>query len=239
MIEKNVLKDLAVLYVEDDINFKEETSEILELYFGTVDLAVDGSDGLKKYKNYFKEHSSYYDIVISDISMPNIDGIEFSKRMFELNSTQFIVIISAHDESSHLLELLNMGIQQFLTKPLKYNDVVNCLSNISKKISSKNDTKTKGIIQLDDNKTWNKKLSLLLENDEIIKLTKKEILLMTLFIKNNTQITTYNEIFNTLWDNSTEVGSTEALLPIISRFRKKVPNNIIENIYGLGYRLLF
>lgn len=239
MINKSRLKNLTVLYVEDDINFIEETSEILKVYFNTVDLSVDGKDGLEKYKNYYEQNSKYYDIVISDINMPNIDGIEFSRKIFELNSTQFIVIISAHDQSNYLLELLNMGIEQFLTKPLKYDAIINCLSTISKKLSKKNNIEIENIIQIDDNKTWNKELSLLLHKKEIIKLTKNEILLMNIFIKNNTQISTYNEIFSSLGETNTEIDSIEALLPIISRFRKKLPNNIIENIYGLGYRLLF
>ena len=80
--------------------------------------------------------------------------------------------------------------------------------------------------------------SLLYKNQVLIKLTKNEILLMKLFISNKTKISSYEEILNILSLHTTEFLSIDSLMPIISRFRKKIPTTI-DNIYGLGYRLNF
>ena len=244
MIEYNELynqtKNLKVLYVEDDKNFQKETCEILEYFFSDVDLAYDGKDGLEKYLSYFKTNNKYYDIVITDINMPNMNGIELSKEIYKYNDQQSIIVISAHDESHYLMELVNMGIEQFLQKPIVYDKILEVLNNVSKKIlSNSTDTPDATIVKLDENIIWDKKQNILFNKNEPIKLTKKELLLIKLFIKNNNSISTFDEIFDLLWEDEPQLASPETLLPIISRFRKKLPNNNIENIYGVGYRLNF
>ena len=136
-----------------------------------------------------------------------------------------------------------MGIEQFLQKPIVYDKILEVLHNTSQKLNDKNsiinNSIEKTIINLDDTIYWDKEKLLLMNDDKIIKLTKNEILLMKIFIKNKTQISLYQDIFNNLWADDSHLASVEALLPIISRFRKKLPNNNIENIYGVGYRLNF
>ena len=247
MIEYNELykltKDLKVLYVEDDENFQKETCGILDYFFTDVTLACDGEDGLKKYLSYYDADSKYFDIVITDINMPKMNGIELSKSIYTHNASQSIIVISAHDESHYLLELVNMRIEQFLQKPIVYDKILEVLHNTSKKLNDKNsiinNSIEKTIINLDGTIYWDKEKSLLMNDNEIIKLTKNEILLMKIFIKNKTQISLYQDIFNNLWADDSHLASAEALLPIVSRFRKKLPNNNIENIYGVGYRLNF
>ncbi len=235
----NITKNLKVLYIEDDKNFQKETCELLNYFFINIDLAYDGKDGLNKYINHFKTYSSYYDIVITDINMPKMNGIELSKAIYKYNETQPIVVISAHDETHYLLELINIGIEQFLQKPIIYNKVLEVIHNISIKISKVSDINSENtnILKLDKNYYWDKEKLLLFYDNHNIKLTKKETLLLELFIKNNTKISTNEEIINTLWKDKEHLVSDDSLMPLISRFRKKLPNHTIENIYGLGYRL--
>ncbi len=246
MIENNELyklsKDLKVLYVEDDESFQKETCEVLDYFFDTVDLACDGQEAFDKYILFEKENSKYYDIVFTDISMPNMDGIELTKAIYEQNIEQAIVIISAHDESHYLLELVNIGIEQFLQKPIVYDKILEVIYNTSKKIVKsledelvEEDTT---IIKLAENSFWNKETLVLKTENQEVKLTKKETLLMQLFIKNSSKISTDEEIFSILWDDKVHLASVETLTPIISRFRKKLPLQI-ENVYGLGYRFIF
>ena len=246
MIENSELyklsKDLKVLYVEDDESFQKETCEVLDYFFCTVDLACDGQEALAKYILFEKENSKYYDIVFTDINMPNMDGIELTKAIYEQNMKQAIVIISAHDESHYLLELVNIGIEQFLQKPIVYDKILEVIYNTSKKIMKsledeliEEDTT---IIKLAENSFWDKETLVLKTENQEVKLTKKEVLLMQLFIKNRSKISTDEEIFSILWDDNIHLASVEALTPIISRFRKKSPLQI-ENVYGLGYRFIF
>ena len=86
---------------------------------------------------------------------------------------------------------------------------------------------------------WDKQTSALYKNNEVIKLTKNETLLMQVFLKNRTKISTLQEIFDTLWHDEPHLACAETLKSIISRLRKKVPTSTIENVYSLGYRLVY
>ncbi len=111
-------KTLKVLYVEDSEIVRESTCDILDQYFDTCDIAIDGEDGFHKYKQFYEEHHTFYDIVITDINMPNMNGIEMIELILEMNQEANIIVMSAHNESSYLLQLINLGISNFLLKPI-------------------------------------------------------------------------------------------------------------------------
>ena len=78
-------QDLNVLYVEDDKNLLEETSDILEDYFRTLTTATNGKDALEKYNLYHKQNNSYYDLVITDINMPIMNGNILIDNITQIN----------------------------------------------------------------------------------------------------------------------------------------------------------
>ena len=86
-------KDLSILYVEDNKKLSENATKFLKKFFDTVFTAYDGKEGLEK----FKKHNT--DIVITDIKMPNMDGMELSKHIKKINSATKIIIMSAFDDT--------------------------------------------------------------------------------------------------------------------------------------------
>ena len=244
MVDYNELysltKDFTILYAEDDKNFAQETCNIFSLLFKKVDFVIDGKDAYSKYLSYYQKNSTYYDIVISDINMPKMDGIELTKEIYKINKNQSIVIISAHNDSNYLFDLVNLGIEQFLIKPLNINKIYDTLYTTSKKIIEKQSEKTESnIIILNKNYYWNNEDRSLYDNNKNIKLSKKEILLMQLFIKNNTRVSTFEEIFYQLWDENAYQISHNTLKPIIFNLRQKLPYQKIESVSKLGYKLIF
>ncbi|RXJ88325.1 transcriptional regulator [Arcobacter sp. CECT 8983] len=234
-------KDKSVLFVEDDKDIIKETSELLELIFPKVDVAFDGQEAIEKYKNFYKENNTYYDVVISDIKMPNKDGIELTREVYDINKEQLLIILSAHSESNYLLELVNIGISHFIAKPLNYDSFVHVLYTKLKELyhkSNKEDNINSTILRINDNLTWNKETKQLLKNKENIKLTKKEILLLEILFKYSEKTHTIEELITILWANDDEKSpSISNLKNIISRLRKKVPELDLENVYGFGYRI--
>lgn len=225
-------KDLHILYVEDDLNLLKETCDIFEDYFKVIDVAIDGKDGLDKYLIYYKQNLRYYDIVIADINMPKMNGVELTKKIFKINKQQSIVIISAHDEKKYLLEFINLGIEQFLVKPLELDKILTVFFNTSKAICNKSSDS----VSVAPDFSWNKNTSQLFNKEKEVKLTKKETLLMSILIKNGNKVSTFDELFYALWDDNIEYANLKSLKSILSRFRKKFPKIKIENIYGLGYK---
>ena len=90
-------KKLNVLYIEDDNFLRHTTLKLLLNFFNSVDESIDGRDGLEKYNSYYEDTNSYYDIVISDINMPNLDGIDMVEEVKSINSQQVVIFITAFD----------------------------------------------------------------------------------------------------------------------------------------------
>lgn len=108
---KEVAQGVSVLYVEDDRELRQNTARLLGSFFTLVDTAENGLQGLEK----FREDN--YDLIITDINMPLMNGINMVREVKKENPRQ-IIIISAHDEARYLLELINLGVEHFVLKPL-------------------------------------------------------------------------------------------------------------------------
>ena len=104
-------KELNLLYVEDDLVLSQTTYEMLKPFFKSCTLCYDGQEGLDAYK------ISTYDIILTDIMMPNLNGKEMSAKIKELNPEQAIIVMSAYEDADHLRELIEIGIHKFVTKP--------------------------------------------------------------------------------------------------------------------------
>jgi diguanylate cyclase (GGDEF)-like protein len=127
-------QELHILYVEDDERLREKTIQIFQELFKSVDTAIDGYDGLEKYYRYYKEHDRYYDIVISDIQMPNTNGIEMSEAIRNRNPDQHIIISSAFNDSDYLEKFLELGVDGFLHKPVKFIQLAKVIEKAAKNI---------------------------------------------------------------------------------------------------------
>jgi len=124
-------KDLNVLYVEDDVSLREEVSLFLSDIFNQVDLASNGEEGLQKLTQ------NHYSLVITDIRMPVMDGIEMIEKIKERYPEQPILVTSAHNEIEYLVKLINLGIDHFITKPLQSEQILHILHKIVEQIYHK------------------------------------------------------------------------------------------------------
>lgn len=237
-------RELSVLFVEDDEGISKEMNFLLGDIFTKVDSGFDGIEGLSKYNQYFQANEKYYDLLITDIRMPNMNGIELIKNIYSINPFQKVIVLSAHNESEYLMELVNIGIAQFILKPIDYNNFLDVIYKVSKmiyedKLLNNNDKKEiSPFINITDELIWNKELKQLFLNNNIFKLTKKELHLIELLLQVPEKTYTNKEIMFALWnDDFDTIPDIANLKNLISRLRKKLPNLNIENIYGFGYRL--
>jgi len=132
---KDQANDLSVLYVEDEKELRESVTAFLNNFFSVVEEAVDGLDGLTKYKAFKDKTDSYFDIVIADVNMPNMNGIELCKNIRSINKEQVIIIMSAHNDSTNLLSLVNINIDYFILKPIVYETFINILFKVCREIN--------------------------------------------------------------------------------------------------------
>lgn len=110
--------DMKLLIVEDDLTLQQQFKQFLSRFFGTVDIANNGIEGWLKYEE------KSYDLIITDLTMPSMDGMELSRKIRASSDTQNILVMSAHSESNKLIELINIGVDGFLLKPLNLENAL-------------------------------------------------------------------------------------------------------------------
>ncbi len=233
-ILKELSSDLTLLYVEDNALLREKTAFIFKNLFKDVTTGIDGEDALNLYKEYSTCSNKNYDIVVSDIQMPRLNGIELSKEIFKLNPDQNIIIVSAYNDIKYLIELINIGVKGFMQKPFSTDNMLSVLYNVCNSLSAKN------IIALNDTYSFNSTTSSLLCNDIKIELSENELKLLELLIKNKKQSFSAIDIFNNLYVNEPDKEfSNDSIKSLVKRLRKKVPENFILNTQQLGYSANF
>ncbi len=120
-------KKLTLLYVEDDNDTREMTTIILEDLFGSIVVANNGEEGYKKFQD------NEIDLVITDINMPIMNGLEMAKKIRTLNAEVPIIITSAHNEDNYFLESIKIGINGYLLKPLDIEQLSNTIFQVTQR----------------------------------------------------------------------------------------------------------
>lgn len=129
-------KSLEILFVEDDSELLKQMTNIFKNLFNKTDTAPNGEVGLKKFEDKLKNDNKAYDLVISDINMPVMNGIDMIKNIYQIAPHQPVIVTSAHSDAHYLIDLLNIGVNGFLIKPLEISTINNSLYSVSKAINN-------------------------------------------------------------------------------------------------------
>ena len=124
-MNKEILRNISVLYVEDENDVREFTSKLLSSILKNVFTAKDGQDGLSKYQ----ENKSEIDLIITDINMPKMNGLDMCEQIRKDNHDIPIVITSAHNDSSFLKQAIEIGVNTYAMKPI---DIYQLMESIIK-----------------------------------------------------------------------------------------------------------
>jgi len=220
-----------ILYAEDDNATRKNYTELLEFYFNDVYQAKDGIEAYNLYINHKPE------IVVLDINMPHIDGLTLAQRLKNINKDVKIVILTAIDDKEQLLDAIKIQVFGYLIKPVKTIEFETTLFKIIKQLDKKNNFQN-NTLKLHGDISWDIQKEILYKNSTIIKLTKKEHLLISLLCSNKNRIFETDIILNTVWeDNINDEYDTKALRALISRIKNKLDAQIFESIYNVGYKI--
>ncbi|OQX49718.1 MAG: hypothetical protein B5M46_04050 [Epsilonproteobacteria bacterium 4484_20] len=222
----------TVLYAEDDRDTRENFITLLHQYFGTVYTAGDGKEALELYR----EHAP--DILLLDITMPQLNGLDLAKIIRQDDPDIPIVILSAYSDREKLLSAVNLKLEAYLLKPLDETRFKETMSRLIKQIQEKE------ITSLGKHLTWDKNYTNLTYKGEPIKLTKKERLLLEILTKHIGKYVSNDELIIHIWqDDIPDHSHDNKLIQLIYRVNKKLTQklsldtHLIENSYTLGYRI--
>ena len=121
-------KDLDALYVEDDERVREDTLNLLERFFHKVDVAPNGVEGLRLFTH------KAYDIVITDVMMPQMSGTEMVTHIRQINPSQKIVAISGQNDTNIIINMIRAGINGFILKPIVQSEFLSTLYPVCKEV---------------------------------------------------------------------------------------------------------
>jgi len=224
-MEEKMLKKLAnftVLYAEDEIGIRQNVSEMLSLFFKRVYLA---KDGIEAYELFLQKRP---DLIITDIKMPLMNGIELAKKIREKEPKAQILIISAHTEVDYMLDAIELSLVRYIVKPITETKLMDALKKflVSKENSGSIEFSEGWFYDLD-----NKQIK---HEDDLFDLTKKEVKFLEMLFERDSVIS-YEEIEAQLWEG--EYMSLNALRLMMKNLRKKLPNGSLKNIQSIGYKL--
>ncbi len=227
-----MMSNLTLLYAEDDPQSRKNYAFVLEEYFSTVYLAEDGREALDLY------HEKKPDVLLLDISMPFINGLDVAKFVRATNNDIPIIMLTAHGEQEKLLTAIPLGISKYLLKPINNESLTQTVLKVI------NELQNREIIPIREKLLWNKINANLFYNEDNIKLTKKEHKLMTLLINSIGMHFTHDTLIIQIWDDEIPDASHDnKLQQLVYRLNKKINTIInedtplIENSYALGYRI--
>jgi len=126
-IDKKLLKRLSVLYVEDDSSVRNELVSLLSNFFKNVFSAVDGKEGLEVYN----EKKESIDVIIADINMPNLSGIEMVKKIRETNKDISVIFATAYSDNDFLNEAIKLKVFEYIIKPIDIRKLMAILNELA------------------------------------------------------------------------------------------------------------
>ncbi len=215
----------TLLYVEDEAYVRKAAVMFLEDEFSEIYEAQDGKEALEIY--YDKKP----DIIITDIEMPKMDGLEFCKRVRKEDEKTPIIIMTAYSHTEYLLKATELNLVKYLIKPIEEESLNEALKSCFEKIESGNPS----VVGLGNNYLYDTFNHVLTHEKKLIHLTSSQTLLLDILIKNRGHVVSYIQLENSIWyDNGM---SKDALRCLVRDIRKFTYKEIIENISKIGYKV--
>ena len=210
---------MKILLVEDN----KSISDNLKYTFNINNIDLDVTNNIKSTKDYLEYNKP--SLIILDVTLPDGNGFDLYKR--ELSKMNISVIfLTACDTEENIVEVLNMGASDYITKPFRPLELIARIN----KILHKKTIKIKDIT-IDMNKM------IVTKNNEIINLTTLEYKILNLLIENINKVVTRDRIIDSIWEWTGNDVNDNTITVYMKRIREKLNSDIIVTIKGIGYRI--
>lgn len=218
-----------MLLVEDEVRVSSFIKKGLEENNIQVTQAFDGVAGLKM------ASAEKYDVIILDILMPEMNGLEVCRRIREsLGNEVSILMLTASGTTDDVVEGLNMGADDYLVKPFKFRELMARIWALSRR-----KTNSAKILKVAD-LTMNTDAKEVLRDEKKLELTAREYRLLEYLLRNKNKVLSRADILENVWDVNHDLG-TNVVEVYINYLRKKVDHSfstqLIRTVVGMGYTI--
>jgi len=222
-MRNRALKKLKILLVEDEEKIALLLKSAIGSYFYKFYIAKSGLEGLQKYQKLAP------DIVIADINMPLLSGLDMAKKIREESRDIPIIILSAFSEKEKLFSAIEVGVSKYFLKPYDPDELLDYIENELLPLLQES------TIALFGGFVFHKTTASLYKGSRFIPLSKNEIKFLQLLLEYRGSLVGDDDIKQAIWGESV---TDERLRTFVRRLRAKSAKELIENIKSQGYRIL-
>ncbi|OCL87886.1 Response regulator MprA [Aliarcobacter thereius] len=222
----NEFKNIKILFVDDEKNIRLNAVSYLERLFDEVYEAENVLGAFEIIKDK-KPH-----IIITDINMPQINGLEMIRKIRQIDNEIKIIVLSAYTKTDYLLEAIELRLEKYLVKPIHHDILFPVLKSCVSKLKSHNSN----IKYFSEECYFDTFEKILYKDNDSIKLTNKELDFLSLLCENSNNLVHYDTIQAVIWSDS--FMTDDSLKTVVRKLRQKLPKNCLENFSKLGYKII-
>ena len=217
---------MRVLVVEDDANLNRQIKEALTDAGYAVDVAFDGEDG------HFLGDTEPYDAVVLDIGLPQMDGLSVLEEWRRAGKTMPVLLLTARDRWSDKVQGIDAGADDYVAKPFHMEEILARIRALVRRAAGHASNEiTAGSVRLDV------KAGKVTVDGQSIKLTSHELRLLSYVMHHKGKVVSRTELTEHLYDQDFDRDSN-TIEVFVGRLRKKLPEECIQTVRGLGYQIL-
>jgi two-component system OmpR family response regulator len=217
---------MRVLVVEDDANLNRQIKEALTDAGYAVDVAFDGEDG------HFLGDTEPYDAVVLDIGLPQMDGLSVLEEWRRAGKTMPVLLLTARDRWSDKVQGIDAGADDYVAKPFHMEEILARIRALVRRAAGHASNEiTAGGVRLDV------KAGKVTVDGQSIKLTSHELRLLSYLMHHKGKVVSRTELTEHLYDQDFDRDSN-TIEVFVGRLRKKLPEECIQTVRGLGYQIL-
>jgi two-component system OmpR family response regulator len=217
---------MRILVVEDDINLNRQIKDALTEGGYAVDVAFDGEEG------HFLGDTEPYDAVVLDIGLPQMDGLSVLEEWRRAGKAMPVLLLTARDRWSDKVQGIDAGADDYLAKPFHMEELLARLRALVRRAAGHASNEiTAGPVRLDV------KAGKVTVSGQAIKLTSHELRLLSYLMHHKGKVVSRTELTEHLYDQDFDRDSN-TIEVFVGRLRKKLPEEVIHTVRGLGYQIL-
>jgi len=216
---------MRVLVVEDDLNLNRQIKDALTDAGYAVDVAFDGEEG------HFLGDTEPYDAVVLDIGLPRMDGLSVLEEWRRAGKTMPVLLLTARDRWSDKVQGIDAGADDYVAKPFHMEEVLARIRALVRRAAGLASNEiVAGSVRLD---ARSGKVTV---NGQAIKLTSHELRLLSYLMHHKGKVISRTELTEHLYDQDFDRDSN-TIEVFVGRLRKKLPDECIQTVRGLGYQI--